>query len=290
MIDDLGSITTVLAVIDYPQIDPEIFSIDIFGFTIALRWYSLAYIGGLIFGWWYIRRLCARPGAPMSPAHIDDFLIWATLGVILGGRIGSVLFYNLPYYMNNPLEVFFLWQGGMSFHGGFIGVITATILFCRRHRLDLLRVGDIVALVSPIGLLAGRVANFINGELWGRPTDVPWAMIFPSDPIQVPRHPSQLYEAFAEGVVLFCLLMVLYHRTRLATQRPGTLIGVFFIEYGFGRFLIEYVRAPDAHIGLMGGLSRGQMLCLPMIAIGLAFIAYARHKAQTAATPASSVR
>ena len=262
--DLIQAVYPVLGVIEYPEIDPEIFSFEVFGFTIALRWYSLAYISGLVFGWWYIRRLCARPGAPMSPTHMDDFLLWATFGVILGGRIGSVLFYNLPYYLENPVQVLFLWNGGMSFHGGAWGVVIATFFFCKHHNLDVLRVADMVAVVSPIGLGAGRLANFINGELWGRPTDVSWAMIFPSDPIQVPRHPSQLYEALGEGLLLFIVLMTLYHKTNLKEDRPGGIAAVFFIGYGIARFMVEFVREPDAHIGLAGWISRGQILTIPM--------------------------
>ena len=276
-------LSPVLAVIEYPEISPEIFSFELFGITIALRWYSLAYITGLVFGWWYIRLLCARPGAPMSPTHMDDFLMWATLGVVVGGRLGSVLFYNLPYYIEHPTEIVFLWQGGMAFHGGALGVVIATILFCRRHKLELFKVADLVALVTPIGLLAGRVANFINGELWGRPTDVPWAMIFPRDPIQVPRHPSQLYEGLGEGVILFAILMVLYHKTDLRHDRPGTIAGVFFLGYAIARFLIEFVREPDSHIGLMGWISRGQMLTIPMVLLA-AFLFWAGSRSSRGPT------
>lgn len=275
MLENLVVDMVPVAVIDYPNIGSEIISFNIFGLEIALRWYSLAYIAGLVFGWWYIRRLCTRPGAPMTALQMDDFVMWATLGVIIGGRLGSVLFYNLPYYLDHPFEVFVLWNGGMAFHGGLIGVVVATIAFCYRRRLDVRRVGDMVALVSPIGLCAGRIANFINGELWGRPSDVPWAMIFPNDPIQVPRHPSQLYEAFGEGILLFALLMIVYHKTNLKDDRPGTIIGLFFIGYGMMRFLVEFVRAPDAHIGLTDWISRGQILTLPMFLVGLGFVWYA---------------
>ncbi|WP_262689942.1 prolipoprotein diacylglyceryl transferase [Kordiimonas aestuarii] len=249
-----------LAVIAYPEIDPVLVKIG----PLAIRWYSLAYIAGLLFGWWFIRRKASKPGAPLSPAHVDDFLTWAIIGVIAGGRLGYVLFYNLPAYVQDPIAIFRLWDGGMSFHGGALGVVLAIILFCRKHKLDLMRVADLIAIVAPIGLLTGRIANFINGELWGRPTDVSWAMIFPGDPLGVPRHPSQLYEAFGEGLLLFLILQFLYHKTPLAKRAPGFIAGVFFLGYGLARILVEFVREPDAHLGLTAGISRGQMLSVPM--------------------------
>ena len=244
-----------------PEIDPVLFELG----PLVLRWYSLAYIAGLIFGWWYIRRLCAKPGSVMAPAHVDDFLTWATIGVIAGGRLGYVLFYNLPFYLSDPVAIFRLWDGGMSFHGGAAGVVVAVILFARKHKLDLMRFADVIAIVAPIGLLTGRLANFINGELWGRATDVPWAMIFPSDPSGLPRHPSQLYEAIGEGLVLFLVLQFLFHRTNLHKTHSGLIAGVFFLGYGIARFMVEFVREPDAHLGLMAGISRGQMLSVPML-------------------------
>ncbi|TNE67735.1 MAG: prolipoprotein diacylglyceryl transferase [Alphaproteobacteria bacterium] len=256
----------VLGTIPYPDISPEAFSIPVPFTDISLdvRWYSLAYIAGLLFGWWYIRRLTKKPGAPMSPAHIDDFLTWAIVGVIAGGRIGYVLFYNLPFYIRNPLDILRLWDGGMSFHGGAIGVVLAVILFCRKYKLDLMRVADIVAIVSPVGLLTGRIANFINGELWGKATDVSWAMIFPKDPEHLPRHPSQLYEALGEGIILFLLLQFLYHRTRLGKDMPGFIAGVFFAGYGLMRILVEFVREPDVGVTVLYGIQRGQLLSIPM--------------------------
>jgi len=256
--------SVVLAKIPYPNIDPEIFSITIFGSDFALRWYSVAYMLGLIFGWWYIRRQTQKPGAPWGPAHIDDYLTWATLGVVFGGRLGYVMFYNLPYYLQNPIKILYLGDGGMSFHGGLIGVVLALVLFARHHRLPLFKVGDAIAIVAPVGLLAGRLANFINGELWGRATDVPWAMIFPADRLQLPRHPSQLYEALGEGLILLLVQMYLYHRTNIRHDRPGMLCATFFIGYGTARFLVEFVREPDGHLGLMGWISRGQLLTIPM--------------------------
>ncbi|WP_020399614.1 prolipoprotein diacylglyceryl transferase [Kordiimonas gwangyangensis] len=259
------SLLSPLAVIAYPDINPfALGPIEMFGTELGIRWYSLAYIAGLLFGWWYIRRITTKPGAPMAPSHVDDFLTWAIIGVIAGGRLGYVLFYNLPAYVENPIAIFRLWDGGMSFHGGALGVVLALILFCRKHKLDLMRVGDLIAIVTPVGLFTGRLANFINGELWGRPTDVPWAMVFPSDPLGLPRHPSQLYEAFGEGIVLFLLLQLLYHKTPLAKRAPGFIAGTFFAGYGLVRILVEFVREPDAHLGLMAGISRGQMLSVPM--------------------------
>lgn len=258
--------------------DPVLLSIG----PLDIRWYSLGYIAGLMFAWWLIRREAGKPGAPLSPQHMDDYLTWATLGVVAGGRLGYVLFYNLPVYLNDPLAILRLWDGGMSFHGGLMGVVLSLYLFCNRNKLDFLRVGDLVALVTPVGLLCGRLANFINGELWGRPTDVPWAMIFKQDPLALPRHPSQLYEAAGEGALLFLLLLFLYYRMGLAKAAPGALAALFFAGYGLARFLVEFVREPDQHLGLMIGLiSRGQLLTIPMfIAAGLLlFAALNRRKA-----------
>ncbi len=263
----------IIGAIPYPHIDPVI--VD-FGF-IAIRWYSLAYLGGILFAWWYIRRLTTQPGAPMSKDHIDDLITWAVFGIILGGRLGYVLFYDFAKYIDDPVAIVRFWDGGitgMSFHGGFLGVVIAVILFARKHKLDLMRVADVVAIVSPIGLLVGRIANFINGELWGRETDIAWGMVFPTDPEQLIRHPSQLYEAFGEGLLLFLILQFLYHKTRIAKDMPGVITGVFIAVYGITRLLIEFVREPDAHIGLIAGVSRGQMLSVPMILVALWFVNY----------------
>ncbi len=252
-----------LGTLTFPDIGPVMFSLG----PLDIRWYSVAYIFGIVFAWWYIRRLTKRPGAVMSADHIDDFITWALFGIILGGRIGYVLFYNFSAYLKDPVAIFRLWDGGMSFHGGFAGVVLAVIFYARKHKLDLMRISDVVAIVAPIGLLTGRLANFINGELWGRPTaEGAWyGMIFPSDPLQVPRHPSQLYEAFGEGIILFIILQFLYHKTRIAKDMPGALAGIFIAGYGLVRILVETVRQPDAHLGLNAiGLSRGQMLSIPM--------------------------
>ncbi|GHF18896.1 prolipoprotein diacylglyceryl transferase [Kordiimonas sediminis] len=253
------------SVLAYPEIDPVLFELG----PIVIRWYSLAYIAGLMFGWWYIRRLVSKPGAVMSTDHVDDFLTWAAIGTILGGRLGYVLFYNLSAYLEDPISILRLWDGGMSFHGGAAGVVIAVILFAKRKKLDLMRFADVIAIVAPVGLFTGRLANFINGELWGRTTDASWAMVFPTDPSGLPRHPSQLYEAIGEGLLLFLLLQFLYHKTNLAKERPGFIAGVFFLGYGLVRFLVEFVREPDAHIGLVEGISRGQMLSIPTLIFAL---------------------
>ena len=267
MIEIFGAtISEITATIPFPEIDPIIFSfgeVPLIG-ELALRWYSLSYLAGIIFAWWYIRRITAKPGAPMSKDHIDDMMFWGTIGIIAGGRLGYVLFYGEGKFFENPLLIFRFADGGMSFHGGLIGVVLAVILFSRKHKLDLMRVSDLIAIVSPIGLLAGRIANFINGELWGRPSDVSWAMVFPSDPSGLSRHPSQLYEAFGEGLLLFLILQLLYHKTDLPKKSPGVIAGLFFIGYGLARIIVEFFREPDSHIGLIAGISRGQMLSVPM--------------------------
>ncbi|MEE4349146.1 MAG: prolipoprotein diacylglyceryl transferase [Pacificimonas sp.] len=272
-----------LAVIDYPNIDPVWFTIPtpFEGVSLPIRWYSLSYIAGIIFAWWYVSRMAARPGSPLAQRHVDDLVTWATIGVIAGGRIAYVLFYDFQRFfgpdgsLGNIVRV---WEGGMSFHGGAIGVILAVFLYCRSQGLNWMRVGDYVACAVPVGLFFGRLANFINGELYGRPTDVSWAMIFPGDPLQTPRHPSQLYEAASEGLLLFACLAWLFWRTK-ARYQPGLLGGTFLTGYGLFRFLVEYVRMPDQQLGVLGwGLTMGQTLCLPMIIAGLYLIWTARSR------------
>ncbi len=246
-----------------------------------LRWYSLAYLAGIIVGWWYLLKLLAAPGAPMARRHADDLVFYATLGVILGGRLGYVLFYKPGYYLENPLEILQLWDGGMSFHGGVIGVSLAILYLARRNGLDWLRVHDYVACVVPIGLFFGRLANFVNAELWGRPTDAPWGVVFPGGGPE-PRHPSQLYEAGLEGVLLFLVLAYLFWRTD-ARHKPGLLVGVFVLGYGLSRFLVEFFRSPDAHLLWLPeqtGLSMGQWLCVPMILGGLYLIVTAGRRVE----------
>lgn len=263
---------SVLA-IPFPSIDPVLIEIGPF----AIRWYALAYIAGLLLGWQLLRRLVARPGWLMTGEQVDDLLFYATLGVVLGGRLGFVLFYHPGYFLTHPLEIFAVWQGGMSFHGGLLGVIAAIILFARRHGLPALEIGDAVAVVTPIGLFFGRIANFINGELWGRVSDVPWAMVFPgAGPL--PRHPSQLYEAFLEGLVLFAVMLWLARRARRPAER-GLISGAFLVGYGIARSTAEFFREPDAHLGLLfGGITMGQLLSLPMIAAGVWLIARAQTR------------
>ena len=264
-----------MLLIPFPNIHPEIFSIGPFhldGWTLgpfAIRWYALAYIAGLIIGWRYCLALAKRPPQIAKAQDIDDFLVWATIGVVLGGRIGYVLFYDLPRYLAEPAEIIKLWHGGMSFHGGALGVCVAIFLFCRQRKIALLGFADIIACAVPIGLFFGRIANFINGELWGRPTDVAWAMIFPSDPEHLPRHPSQLYEAFLEGIVLFLLLWVL-QRFFSARRRQGLLTGAFLAGYGVARMTVEFFRQPDAQLGfLFAGATMGQLLSVPLVIVGV---------------------
>ncbi len=239
---------------------------------LALRWYSLAYIIGIIAAWWLLLRMVRRPGAPMTAKHVDDLVTWCTLGVILGGRLAYVIFYNPSQYLQNPLDIFKLWEGGMSFHGGLAGVILAIVLYARSQGLSALRILDYVAVVTPIGLLLGRFANFVNGELWGRPTDGTWGIIFP-DAGPDPRHPSQLYEAALEGALLLIVLTFLFWATR-ARLKPGLLGGIFIAGYGLSRFVIEFFREPDAQLGVLPiGLTMGQLLTLPMILGGLWLLA-----------------
>ena len=262
----------------FPNIDPVIFQIGPF----ALHWYGLAYIVGLYAGWKGIAVMARTPrlwgDTPHPPAPaIDALLLWVTLGVILGGRLGYVVFYNAPYYAAHPAEIFAVWQGGMSFHGGALGVLLALGIFARHHAISFLSLGDLCAVVLPIGLFLGRVANFINSELWGRVSDVPWAIIFPNGGA-LPRHPSQLYEAGLEGAVLFIVLTWMVWRMK-ALARPGLVGGIFLLGYGMARGLIEFVREPDAHIGLViGGLTMGQLLSLPMLVIGAALVVFALRR------------
>jgi phosphatidylglycerol:prolipoprotein diacylglycerol transferase len=266
-----------LYVIPYPVFDPVLIS---FG-PIAVRWYALAYIVGILLGWLYARTIIKHEelwgGSPaMTPADYDDFILWLTLGIILGGRIGYVLFYNPGYFAAHPLESIELWKGGMSFHGGFLGCVVAVLLFARHRRLSILSLGDLTCAAATIGIFLGRIANFINGELWGRPSNVPWAMVFPSGG-PVPRHPSQLYEAFLEGLVMFVVLAVLIRQGAL--RRPGFILGAFALGYGIARSICELFREPDIQIGfLWGGLTMGMLLSLPLMIAGLAIMAVAMRR------------
>jgi phosphatidylglycerol:prolipoprotein diacylglycerol transferase len=257
--------------IPFPHFDPVAVKIG----PVAIRWYALAYIAGLTIGWRYCLALAKKLPPVMTTEQVDDLLVWVTLGVVLGGRIGYVLVYNPAAYLAAPLEVLMVWHGGMSFHGGCLGVFIAMWLFARKYKLGLLRIADIVSCAVPIGLFFGRIANFVNGELWGRPTDVAWAMIFPDDPTQLPRHPSQLYQAFMEGLVLLAALTVL---ERLGfRQRRGFMTGAFLVGYAIARTVGEFFRQPDLQIGyLFFGVTMGQLLSLPMLAIGLWLILRAK--------------
>jgi phosphatidylglycerol---prolipoprotein diacylglyceryl transferase len=244
-----------------------------------LRWYSLGYLAGIIVGWWYLLKLIDRPGSPMARRHADDMVFYATLGILLGGRLGYVLFYRPEFYLENPAEILQLWDGGMSFHGGVIGTTLGILWMARKHGLDWLRVHDYVACCAPFGLFFVRLANFVNAELWGRPTNVPWAVVFPNGG-EVPRHPSQLYEAVLEGPVLFLILWYLFWRTD-ARYQPGKLVGTFILVYGLARFAVEFVRQPDAGLeNLSWGLSMGQTLSTPMILGGIYLIATAKGRRQ----------
>jgi phosphatidylglycerol---prolipoprotein diacylglyceryl transferase len=273
-----------LLTIAFPIFNPIAIAIG----PIAIRWYALAYIGGIVLGWIYARSLIRKDRlwggpAPITLLQMDDFILWVTVGIILGGRTGYVLFYNLPFFIQHPAEIFELWKGGMSFHGGFLGCVAAVILFCRSNNLPILSLGDITTAVGPIGLFLGRIANFINSELWGRPADdsVPWRMIFPNDPLQLPRHPSQLYEAGMEGIVLFTILAMMIRFGAL--KRPGLILGSFITFYAFARIFGEFFREPDPQLGfLWGGLTMGMLLSVPMILAGAILIVVAwRRKPPT---------
>ena len=263
--------------IPFPVIDPIAMEIG----PLAIRWYALAYITGIMFGWRYALWLAKRAPIYFEAKALDDFVLNATLGIVIGGRLGYVLFYNLDYFIANPVQIFMIWQGGMSFHGGFLGVVLATWLFARKVKAPALAVGDIIAAAAPIGLFFGRIANFINAELYGRVTDVPWAMVFPNGGPE-PRHPSQLYEAFLEGIVLFIILFLLARQKRVR-ERPGIIFGGLVIGYGIFRSMVELVREPDAHLGfIIGSLTMGQLLSIPMVLAGVALVVYGlknRHAA-----------
>lgn len=295
----------MIAMLTFPDISPDIFSITLFGLTLTLRWYALAYIVGILIGWRISLRAVRTPGLwrnqqpVMQDKQVEDLLSWVILGVIAGGRLGYVLFYGDANYLADPLRIFAVWEGGMSFHGGAIGVIVAFLAFTARHKLPMISTGDMVALGLAPGLFLGRIANFINAELWGRQTELPWGVAFPGQAAQFcpevagicARHPSQLYEALLEGLILGLLLIWLAWK-RGALKRPGLVGGTFLAGYGLARFMVEFVRQPDAqfisegnplglawHIGGFG-LTMGQLLCLPMILIGLYYIQRARRRAE----------
>tara|TARA_R110000824_G_scaffold390760_8_gene587750 strand:- start:7608 stop:8456 length:849 start_codon:yes stop_codon:yes gene_type:complete len=259
--------------IPFPDIDPVLIQIGPF----AIRWYALAYIAGLILGWRYIARLVSTPRlwkgkAPATSLQIDDALLWAALGVILGGRIGYVLFYDLGQYLSRPWEILAVWHGGMSFHGGAAGTLIALAIYARRNGIPILSIFDLASAAAPIGLFFGRIANFINSELWGRVTDAPWGMVFPNGG-PLPRHPSQIYEAALEGIVLFIILRILTHYFD-ALKRPATIWGAFIAGYGVARVFVEFFRQPDIQLGYLYGdwLTMGMVLSIPMIVIGLLIV------------------
>lgn len=259
-------------------LDPVAIDLSGIGINFGIKWYSLAYLAGILIGYWYLTRLIREPGSPMARRHADDMIFYATLGIIIGGRVAYVLFYQ-PEILAHPLDALKLWNGGMSFHGGVLGVTAAIIWMSRKEGLNWLRVHDYVACCVPFGLFFGRLANFINGELWGKETDVPWAMIFPTGG-DVPRHPSQLYEAGLEGIVLFLILWVAFWKTK-ARYEPGKLVGIFLLGYGIFRFGVEYVREADAQFQgtfLYNVIHMGQILTLPMIVGGLYLILTAKHR------------
>ncbi|MDE4140853.1 MULTISPECIES: prolipoprotein diacylglyceryl transferase [Rhodobacterales] len=297
------------AMIQFPDLSPEIFSITIGTFEFALRWYALAYIVGILIAWRLAVAALRQPALwpasqpPLRPQQVEDLLTWIIIGVILGGRLGFVLFYQPGYYLSNPAAILRIWEGGMAFHGGLIGVVLAAWIFALRHGVPRLQMADLVAVSVPPGLMLGRLANFINAELWGRPTDLPWGVAFPGQAAQdcgqalgeiCARHPSQLYEALLEGALLATLLLWMVWRCR-AFHRPGLVLGLFLAGYGMARFLVEFARQPDAQFVTPGnplglawhvggyGLTMGQLLSLPMIALGLVFaIAALRRQRITA--------
>ena len=292
------------ATLPFPDISPEIFAVSVFGFDLALRWYALAYIVGILLGWRLVIRAVKQRGLwrddrpVMTPTQIEDLLTWVIVGVILGGRLGYVFFYQPGYYLQNPAEILAVWQGGMAFHGGLLGVVAAGFIYTWRHRIARLSAADIMALGVPPGLLLGRVANFINAELWGRATDMPWGFAFPGAAAQdcpgvegiCARHPSQLYEAGLEGLILGGLLIWLVWR-KAAFKKPGYVAGTFFVGYGISRFFVEFFRQPDAQFITQGnplglawhvngwGLTMGQCLSVPMILLGLSLVVRAKRAA-----------
>ncbi|MGI4748948.1 MAG: prolipoprotein diacylglyceryl transferase [Janthinobacterium lividum] len=258
-------------VLVFPEFDPVLVQLG----PLAIRWYALAYITALVIGWRLMRRLAVRAPAVATPLQVDDFLTWATLGVVLGGRFGYILFYQPGLYFSHPLAMLELWHGGMSFHGGMLGVVVALIVFTRRRGIDLLGFADRLAVVVPVGLGLGRLANFINGELWGRPADpsLPWAMIFPRVDA-IPRHPSEIYEALMEGVLLLCVMLLLARRITIR-ERAGLLTGIFLLGYAILRAIAEHYRQPDSFLNYLAfGTTMGQLLCIPMAIAGIALIVY----------------
>jgi phosphatidylglycerol---prolipoprotein diacylglyceryl transferase len=271
----------MLGVLQFPQFDPVLLRIG----PLAIRWYALAYITGLLLGWWLVRRLAQRAPVVADAEQVGDFMTWATLGVVIGGRLGYVLFYQPTRFLAHPLDILAVWSGGMSFHGGMLGMAVAILWFCRANRIPILGFADRIAVAAPIGLFLGRIANFINGELWGRPAPdwLPWAMIFPGDAAGgVPRHPSQLYQAGLEGVVLFAVMLLLA-RSETLRARFGLLTGAFLCGYAIARITGEFFRQPDPFLGfLYAGATMGQLLSLPMLLAGILLIVLAKPRPASA--------
>ena len=277
----------MLLALPFPNFDPVLIQLGPF----AIRWYALAYITGILLGWFYARAI-VRNGklwggpAPITALDVDDFIVWVTLGIILGGRLGYVLFYNPGYFAEHPMEAFQLWKGGMSFHGGFTGCVLAVVLFARKNKIPILSLGDVTCATGTLGVLLGRIANFINGELWGRPTDVAWGMVFPSGG-PIPRHPSQLYEAALEGLLLFIVLALLIRGGAL--RRPGLIIGAFAVGYSLARSFCELFREPDAQLGfLWNTITMGTLLSIPLLLFGVALIVNALRRPPTSAAPVAA--
>lgn len=265
-------ISTATLSIIFPAIDPVIVQAG----PLAIRWYALAYVAGILIGWWYIGKLDRKKPKALSQAAYDDFIIWAILGILLGGRLGYVLFYNPDFFFSNPAEIIAVWKGGMSFHGGLAGSVAAIYLMCRRYKLKFWPVADIVCCMAPIGLFLGRIANFINAELYGRITDVPWGVIFPGDPFA--RHPSQIYEALTEGFLLFCIMFFFAFYTKSQTK-SGKLSGIFLIGYSIFRIFSELFREPDIQLGfIVGNVTMGQILSIPMLLFGIYLIVTAKPR------------
>ncbi len=258
--------------IEYPNIDPVALSLG----PITIYWYGLTYVGGLVFAWWLGKQRARLPNSPIKESQIDDLIFYAALGIIVGGRVGYALFYGAGSLLDDPLRVFRIWEGGMAFHGGFLGVVIAMWFLCRNHKIEFGGLVDFIAPLAPVGLALGRLGNFINQELWGRPADVPWAMVFPNDASGLARHPSQLYQFAMEGVLLF---IILYWYTRVPRPRWSA-AGLFLFGYGVFRSTAEFFREPDAHIGFdaLGWITRGQLLSLPMIIAGAMIIIWAYRR------------
>jgi phosphatidylglycerol:prolipoprotein diacylglycerol transferase len=277
----------MLLALQFPNFDPVLIQLGPF----AIRWYALAYIVGILLGWVYARALVRNEKfwggpPPMTTLQIDDFIVWVTLGIILGGRLGYVLFYNFAYFAEHPAEAFQLWKGGMSFHGGFTGCVLAVVLFARKNNVSILSLGDVTCATGTLGVLLGRIANFINGELWGRPTDVAWGVVFPSGG-PIPRHPSQLYEAALEGLLLFVVLGLLIRGGAL--RRPGLILGAFALGYSLARSFCELFREPDAQLGfLWNTITMGTLLSIPLLLFGVALIVHALRRPPRTAEPVAA--